>query len=120
MWIVCSANRRSFAICAKRWHNYARQRNHKRTLHMETGTNSKRQPARLLIVDDEVPQMKALCDTLRDRGYETTGFASAVDAVAAMRDKRFDLLLSDLTMPGMDGISLLQTANKIDPDLVAI
>ena len=33
--------------------------------------------AKILIVDDEAAQMKALCDTLQDHGYETTGFVSA-------------------------------------------
>ncbi|HVI91122.1 MAG TPA: ATP-binding protein [Dongiaceae bacterium] len=78
------------------------------------------QSARLLIVDDEVAQMRALCDTLQTQGYETIGFATGEAALAAMRTARFDLLLADLAMPGMDGISLLQAAQKIDTDLVGI
>ena len=41
-------------------------------------------PARILIVDDEVAQMKALCHTLSDQGYETSGFASASAALAEL------------------------------------
>lgn len=78
------------------------------------------QPAHLLIVDDETAQMQALCDTLRDQGYETTGFTAAAPALAALRDRQFDLLLSDLMMPEMDGIALLQAALQIQPDLVGI
>jgi len=77
-------------------------------------------PARLLIVDDEVALMQALCDTLRDQGYETTGFASGPPALAALQNAKFDLLLADLMMPGMDGITLLQAALQTDPDLVGI
>jgi signal transduction histidine kinase len=76
--------------------------------------------ARILIVDDEAPQMKALCDTLRDQGYETTGFAAGEEALAALVPGRFDLLLSDLMMPGMDGIALLRKAHEADPGLIAI
>ena len=63
--------------------------------------------------------MKALCDTLGDR-YETTGFVSAKAGLQAIREQKFDLLLSDLMMPEMDGISLLQAGLKADPNLVAI
>jgi hypothetical protein len=77
-------------------------------------------PARLLIVDDEVALLKALCDTLREEGYETTGFTSGKDALTALRSAKFDLLLADLTMPGMDGIALLQGALQADPELVGV
>jgi two-component system sensor histidine kinase/response regulator len=78
------------------------------------------QPARILIVDDEAPQMKALCDTLRDCGYEPVGFTSGRDGLAALRSQPFDLLLVDLMMPEMDGISLLRAAQEIDANLVGI
>src|SRR5581483_10037587 len=77
-------------------------------------------PARLLIVDDEAAQLRALCDTLRDRGFETFGFGSANQALNSMDERSYDLLLSDLTMPEMDGITLLQGALKKDPTLVGI
>ncbi|MCE0484786.1 MAG: response regulator [Methylacidiphilales bacterium] len=75
---------------------------------------------RILIVDDEAAQMKALCVTLRDSGYETTGFESARAALDQIEAGRFDLLLSDLMMPEMDGITLLQSALRKDPGLVGI
>lgn len=76
--------------------------------------------AKILVVDDEVAHMKALCDTLRDHGFETTGIASARAAVEAIKETKYDLLLSDLMMPEMDGIALLQAATRADPDLVGI
>jgi hypothetical protein len=77
-------------------------------------------PAKILIVDDEVAQMKALCNTLKDHGYETTGFSSAGAALKELDRTGFDLLLSDLMMPEMNGIELLQAALKKSPDLVGI
>jgi two-component system sensor histidine kinase/response regulator len=77
-------------------------------------------PARILIVDDETAQMKALCHTLGDHGYVTSGFVSAQAALGGLRNQKFDLLLTDLMMPEMDGITLLRAALKIDPDLIGI
>ncbi len=75
---------------------------------------------RLLIVDDEAAQMRALCDTLGAEGYVTHGFNSAQQALTALRPGEFDLLLTDLMMPEMDGITLIDAARRIDPTLGAI
>jgi len=76
--------------------------------------------ARLLIVDDEAPQMRALCDTLEQEGYETTGFTSAKEALRVLKQRDFDLLLTDLMMPEMDGISFLEAAVGVDQTMVGI
>jgi hypothetical protein len=76
--------------------------------------------ARLLIVDDEVAHMRALADTLGSEGYHTRGFSSANDALTALQPGEFDLLLTDLMMPEMDGIALIDAARKIDSALGAI
>jgi DNA-binding NtrC family response regulator len=74
----------------------------------------------LLVVDDEVELMNALRDTLAAQGFDVTGVTSGADGLSALRSRPFDLLLSDLMMPGMDGIQLLKAALEIDPDLVGI
>lgn len=76
--------------------------------------------ARLLIVDDEVPQMKALRDTLETEGYCAAAFSSANAALAALREQEFDLILTDLMMPEMDGVTFLRRAIEIDPALAGI
>src|SRR6266567_704894 len=76
--------------------------------------------AELLIVDDETAQMKALCETLESAGYSTTGFTSANQALATLRDRPFDLVLTDLMMPEMDGIAMLRAALEIDPNMAGI
>jgi len=76
--------------------------------------------ANLLIVDDEPAQLLALSNTLRPRGYTTVGAATPGEALTLLRGQTFDLLLTDLNLPGMDGIALLREALTIDPDLVGI
>jgi signal transduction histidine kinase len=86
-------------------------------------TNIAHQPERklsLLIVDDEPASMRALCDTLEYEGYQTYGFTSPSEALAAMRERSFDLLLADLQMPGTNGIDLMRSAQLMDPTLVAV
>src|SRR5215218_7728037 len=75
---------------------------------------------RLLVVDDEAPLMEALCRTLGPEGYDVTGFSVPEQALAALQNHPFDVLLTDLMMPGMDGLALLAAALEIDPDLVGI
>lgn len=75
---------------------------------------------KILILDDEVAQMKALCNTLQDQHYHTAGFSSAKAALAELEKRSYDLVLTDLMMPEMDGISFLQVALAGDPNLVGI
>ena len=76
--------------------------------------------ATLLIVDDEAANMQALCDTLEPEGYVTHGFTSGREALAALQERQFDLLLTDLMMPEIDGIALLRASHEIDRDLACI
>ena len=76
--------------------------------------------ARLLIVDDERAQMRALCDTLKLEGYATQGFNSAREALAALRPGEVDLLITDLMMPEMDGIALSNAVRQVDPTVSTI
>lgn len=75
---------------------------------------------RLLIVDDEATQLKALCDVLKFEGFEPTGFASAAKALETLGSQEFELLITDLMMPEIDGITLINKAREISPDTVSI
>ena len=74
----------------------------------------------ILIVDDEVHHLKALCDTLIVEGYTAAGTSSARSALEMLRRQPFDLLLTDLMMPEMNGIALLNAAREIVPDIGCI
>jgi len=75
---------------------------------------------KLLIVDDESELVAALCETLGAQGYETEGFTAGAEALGRLKKNGFDLLLTDLMMPEMDGIALLKAALAINPDLIGI
>jgi DNA-binding NtrC family response regulator len=75
---------------------------------------------RVLIVDDEVELMTALCESLTDQGYEALGRTSAHEALALLQEQDIDLLVCDLVMPDMDGIALLRAALDIDPYLAGV
>jgi PAS domain S-box-containing protein len=75
---------------------------------------------RVLIVDDEVELMTALCESLTDQSYEALGRTSAQEALALLQEEDIDLLVCDLMMPEMDGIALLRAALNIDPHLVGV
>jgi len=75
---------------------------------------------RILIVDDELAHVHALCDTLRGQAYDTTGLASGEAALSLLAVESFDLLLVDLMMPGMNGIAVVEAARLIDPDLACV
>ena len=75
---------------------------------------------RVLVVDDEMEMLKFLAEALPEFGYEITCSATAGEALEALKQKDFDLLLTDMKLPGMDGIELLRAALEIDPNLVGI
>jgi PAS domain S-box-containing protein len=85
-----------------------------------TQNKSNHTVGRLIIVDDEAELMTALCETLAGQGYETAGFKSGADALETLKEHDYDLILTDLMMPEMDGIELLRAALVIDPDIVGI
>lgn len=77
-------------------------------------------PARLMVVDDATDLLSMVQKMRREAGYEAVGFTSGKAALAALREREFDLCLADMMMPDMDGITLLTVAQAIDPYLVSI
>jgi len=75
---------------------------------------------RILVVDDEVNARNALGELLRDEGYAVESAADGFKALGKMEEFAPDLVLTDLKMPGMDGIQLLGKLHEQDADLPVI
>ncbi len=74
----------------------------------------------ILIVDDEKNYPMVLSAVLEDAGYKTLTAASGVEALDILNSCLVDLVLTDVTMPGMSGIDLLENIKKIKPNLPVI
>ncbi|NTW97183.1 MAG: response regulator [Oscillochloris sp.] len=70
----------------------------------------------LLIVDDDVSISKSLQGLLERIGHKVTIYADALSALDAYKARGFDVVLSDVAMPGMNGIELLRELRAYDPD----
>jgi len=67
---------------------------------------------RILVVDDEVKMRRLLEMSLKNMGHETVQAADGAEALARFEEAPFDLVLTDLKMPRMDGIQLLRTLRE--------
>jgi len=75
---------------------------------------------RIIVVDDEPELVSIICEMLAEQEYETAGFTSGREALEVLKVNDYDILLSDLMMPEMSGIELLQAGLEIDPNLIGI
>ena len=72
---------------------------------------------KILILDDEPKMGKILTRVLGREGHAVQSLTEPADAVAALEREHFDLLLTDLKMPGMSGLEVMQRAKKTNPEL---
>jgi len=74
----------------------------------------------VLLADDERSIAVTLRDDLEEAGHEVTVVADGKRAGEQLKDHKFDLLITDIRMPGMDGIELLKAAKEIDSSIEVI
>lgn len=74
----------------------------------------------ILVVDDEAANRETLCDLLAEEGYETASADSADAALELLETNEFDLIVTDLRMPGRDGVELLREARKLCPQTLVV
>src|ERR1700686_2840611 len=74
----------------------------------------------LLIVEDEAPLRQAIAEQLADRGYQVEQADSGEAALAQLADFAFDIIITDLRPPGLDGSAVVEAAVGRYPDIIAI
>src|SRR5712691_6050559 len=74
----------------------------------------------VLLAEDDQPSRQIYHTVLDDAGYHVIDAADGTTALDLLDKEAVDLLLTDVTMPGMSGIQLLERARKLQPELRAI
>ena len=77
-------------------------------------------PAGVLVVDDEPAIRDLLFEGLKDSGFDCSVAANGAEALEQLRRRRFGLVLSDIDMPAMDGVKLLQRVKEAHPDVEVV
>ena len=72
------------------------------------------EPARILVVDNEKEILNLLHTLLTREGYQVEVAESGYRALDLVKSSHFDIILTDIVMPGMDGIQLMREVNKVD------
>jgi len=71
----------------------------------------------ILVVEDDRDLNRTVCTFLNSSGYIATGALSAGDAYDAMYDRMFDLIVSDIMMPGIDGFEFAKTVRSLNENI---
>jgi DNA-binding NtrC family response regulator len=74
----------------------------------------------ILVVDDEANARAALAELLKDEGYAVETAADGYKALGKLEENHPDLVLTDLKMPGMGGVELLEKIRALDEDIVVV
>ena len=67
---------------------------------------------RILVVDDDLYARQAMMERLRSRGYQVKGAEDGLRALHYLQRERFDLVITDIQMPRMDGVALLHEIRR--------
>ena len=74
----------------------------------------------LLLVEDEAPLREAVAEQLTDHGFAVVQAESAEHAIERLADFAFDVVVTDLRLPGQDGTQVIEAALKLYPDIIGI
>ena len=72
---------------------------------------------KILLAEDDNDMRRFLVKALQNAGYDVASFDNGLSAYNRLREEPFELLLTDIVMPEMDGIELAQKAATIAPDI---
>jgi DNA-binding NtrC family response regulator len=76
--------------------------------------------AKILVVDDEITSITILKKVLEDAGHRVTTVSDGNMAMEKIKEFKYDIMLTDFNMPGMNGIELTEQAVKVEPDMIVI
>jgi two-component system, cell cycle response regulator CpdR len=74
-------------------------------------------PMKILLAEDDNDMRRFLVKALQNAGYDVASFDNGLSAYNRLREEPFELLLTDIVMPEMDGIELARRATELDPDI---
>lgn len=74
----------------------------------------------ILVIDDDPAVRQILTETLTGEGHQVTVMSSGLDGVEAVKDQPVHVVLTDLQMPGIDGLETIDRISKIDSKIIAI
>lgn len=74
----------------------------------------------ILLAEDNNPSREIYAAVLKKAGYRVVDVGDGLEALAILRTQEIDVLVTDVYMPGMNGLDLLEQARKLNPDLRAI
>ena len=75
------------------------------------------QPIQILLAEDDNDMRRFLVKALENAGYDVASFDNGLSAYNRLREEPFELLLTDIVMPEMDGIELARKAPELDPEI---
>jgi signal transduction histidine kinase/CheY-like chemotaxis protein len=87
---------------------------------MQNDPTQNNRPTRLLVIDDEEIILNIATDVLESEGYEVKTESNPLNALSAVRREKFDFVLTDISMPEMNGLELIKKIQEIDSDIGAI
>lgn len=76
--------------------------------------------AAIMIVEDEVGTRATLCGILEDAGYKVIGLDRGIGALEMIRKSPFDAVITDIRLPDIDGLEILELAKEINPEVTVI
>jgi two-component system cell cycle response regulator CpdR len=73
--------------------------------------------SKILLAEDDIDMRRFLVKALQNAGFEVISYDNGLAAYQRLREEPFELLLTDIVMPEMDGIELARRAAELDPDI---
>ena len=73
--------------------------------------------AKIILAEDDNDMRRFLVKALQNAGFDVISFDNGLSAYQRLREEPFELLLTDIVMPEMDGIELARRSTELDPDL---